>query len=59
MPNNENTKNPCIRKCGYDDNNTCFSCGRTKYEVSYWGDFSDEEKIEILKRIKITNNSKK
>lgn len=44
-------KNPCTRDCKYDDNNICIVCLRTKKEIFEWGDYTDEQKIEILKRI--------
>ena len=46
-----NTKSPCIRECEYDDNNICIACRRTKKEIFEWGDYSDEERILINKRI--------
>lgn len=46
-----NAKNPCIRECEYDDNNVCFACHRTKKEIFNWGDYSDNERILINKRI--------
>ncbi len=51
MANNtkNSPKNPCIRKCEYDDNNICTACFRTKKEIFFWGDYSDDEKREILK----------
>ena len=45
-------KNPCTRKCEYNDNNLCITCLRTKKEIFEWGDYNDEQKIKILKRIK-------
>ncbi len=52
MSKNElNAKNPCIRDCEYDDNNICIACHRTKKEIFEWGDYTDEERIEINKRI--------
>lgn len=52
-------KNPCTRDCKYDDNNVCIVCLRTKKEIFEWGDYTDEQKIEILQRIEIerTKNS--
>ena len=45
-------KNPCLRECKYDDDNVCIACLRAKKEVFYWGDYSNEKKLEILNRIK-------
>ena len=49
---NISIKNPCIRNCDYNDDNLCVTCFRTKKEISYWGDFTEIEKKEILKKIK-------
>ncbi len=38
-------------KWEYDDNNICIACRRTKKEIFEWGDYSDEERIIINKRI--------
>lgn len=51
MTNKDLTKNPCIRECAYDDNNVCIACHRTKKEIFEWGDYSDNKRIEINKRI--------
>ena len=45
-------KNPCIRRCEYNDDNLCVVCLRTKKEIFEWGDYTDEQKIVILERIK-------
>jgi len=45
-------KNPCVRVCGYDDNNMCIYCFRTKKEIFYWGDFTNEEKKSVIKLYK-------
>ncbi len=44
-------KNPCVRDCEYDDDNICLACHRSKKEIFEWGDYTDEERIEINKRI--------
>lgn len=46
-----NAKNPCVRDCEYDDNNICIACHRTKKEIFEWGDYSDNERIKINRRI--------
>ena len=45
-------KNPCVRICGYDDNNLCIYCFRTKKEIFMWGDFSYDEKKDVMKLVK-------
>ena len=59
MCDNQKIKNPCIRKCDYNDENLCVMCYRTKKEVFYWGDYSDEEKTEVLEMAKDRKNIKK
>lgn len=49
-------KNPCTRDCKYDDRNVCIACLRNKKEIFEWGDYTDEQKIEILKRIEKERN---
>lgn len=51
MDKEQNVKNPCIRECKYDDDNICISCYRTKEEITYWGDYSNEQKLKVLERI--------
>ena len=41
-------KNPCIRKCDYNDQKICVSCFRTQQEIYFWGDFDDKQKSEII-----------
>lgn len=43
---------PCVRNCCLDNNEICLGCGRTVKEILYWGDASDSEKLEILKKAK-------
>jgi len=47
-----NYKSPCIRKCEYNDDNLCVGCFRTKKEIFFWGDYTNEEKKEILIKTK-------
>jgi len=51
MTNNNITKSPCIDKCKYDEDKVCMGCHRTMLEIVYWSDFSDERKINIIKRV--------
>jgi len=46
-------KSPCIRDCFYDhDKDFCTGCGRTLDELSYWNDYTNQEKKEILEKCK-------
>ena len=48
---NTNIKSPCNDKCKYDEDKLCMGCHRTMNEIVNWPDFTDEEKINILKRV--------
>ena len=41
---------PCVDICALDDNDICIGCFRHGNEISQWGKYSDEEKLEVLKR---------
>lgn len=46
-------KSPCIKDCNFDEKtNTCLGCKRTEEEFRTWRGMSDEEKQEVLDRIK-------
>lgn len=53
-----NIKSPCIFVCNYE-NNLCTGCYRTIEEIIKWNKFSDDEKLDVLKRVsdrKLNNN---
>jgi len=52
MSKEEKIKSPCTNDCKYDENKICVSCKRSMYEIVNWIDFSDKEKLDVLKRIK-------
>jgi len=47
---------PCIKKCSflplYDGTFICEGCRRTINEITNWSHYTDEEREEIMKRIK-------
>ena len=46
-------KSPCIRVCYYDhEKDFCTGCGRTLDELSYWNDYTNQEKKQILEKCK-------
>ena len=47
----ENIKSPCNDKCKYNEDNICVSCYRTKHEIVFWSDFTNEEKQQIIERL--------
>lgn len=43
---------PCVQLCTVDkDSNKCKGCGRTLDEIRKWSTFSDEERIQVMKRL--------
>jgi uncharacterized protein len=51
-------KSPCINICKIDkDSGLCIGCCRNEYEVFNWIQFSNEEKKEILSKIKQKNKT--
>jgi predicted Fe-S protein YdhL (DUF1289 family) len=45
-------KNPCIEICQYDDNEICIGCKRTRKEAKSWWRFTEQEKRDVLEKIK-------
>ena len=46
-------KSPCVRDCLYDHaKDVCTGCDRTLDEITYWNDYTKQEKQEILKKSK-------
>lgn len=43
---------PCVSICALDENDVCVGCFRTGGEISHWGLLSEQDKQEILYRIK-------
>jgi len=46
-------ESPCVDKCKYDENNICIGCYRSKSEIVNWWKLENNEKLEILKKVKI------
>jgi predicted Fe-S protein YdhL (DUF1289 family) len=51
----ENIKAPkvCINKCKYDEFDLCSGCYRTKKEIVDWIDYTENQKFEVIEKIKI------
>ena len=45
-------KSPCKLICKYDDEKVCVGCRRTMDEIVNWPDYSDQERLLVLKRIR-------
>jgi len=57
MNNNEITADsPCIGVCRLDNRGVCEGCKRTVKQIRDWWDYTDEEKIEINKKLNINKN---
>ena len=44
-------ESPCVRNCCLDNADICVGCHRTLEEILAWGNASEVEKNQILKRI--------
>lgn len=42
---------PCVRKCSLV-RDKCIGCGRTKAQIKYWRDFTDEQRECIMEELK-------
>ena len=43
---------PCISVCRIDkDTRKCEGCGRTIEEISNWSSYSDDERLNIMKKL--------
>jgi predicted Fe-S protein YdhL (DUF1289 family) len=45
-------KSPCNGICTLDAQDVCQGCKRTRQDISTWYVMSNEQKLEVLKRIK-------
>ena len=43
---------PCIRKCQLIDDSYCLGCNRTWQQIKNWGNYSEPERLEIMKNLK-------
>jgi len=41
---------PCVSICKIEDGK-CTGCGRTLEEIAKWRSYSDEERLDIMKRL--------
>lgn len=43
---------PCVSICKIDtDSRSCIGCGRTIEEVRNWSKFSEDERMEVMRRL--------
>lgn len=45
-------KSPCINVCELDEDNICIGCGRTLKQIINWGNYTEEEREEIIQELK-------
>jgi len=45
-------KSPCRLICRYDENKMCVGCYRIMQEIVDWVSYTDQEKLEVWKKIK-------
>ncbi|WIX04879.1 DUF1289 domain-containing protein [Pseudomonas sp. AR5] len=41
---------PCVSICALDEQDICIGCQRTTLEITRWGQMSDDERREVLRR---------
>lgn len=41
---------PCVSICALDEQDICIGCQRTALEITRWGQMSDDERCEVLRR---------
>ncbi len=41
-------KSPCVSVCALDEDDVCVGCFRTGNEISHWGNYSNDERREVL-----------
>ncbi len=44
-------KNPCVGVCALDNSDICIACHRSGIEICEWGVLTEEQRIEVLKKI--------
>jgi predicted Fe-S protein YdhL (DUF1289 family) len=45
-------KSPCRRICKLDDQQICIGCGRTWLEIKEWITYSDEQRQNVIDKLK-------
>lgn len=45
-------KSPCRRVCKLDDQQICIGCGRTWTEIKEWNTYSDEQRQNVIDKLK-------
>ncbi|MDO6513754.1 DUF1289 domain-containing protein [Neptuniibacter sp. 2_MG-2023] len=49
---NKPIPNPCVGVCALDENDLCIACQRSGIEIAEWGVYTNEEKVDVWKKIK-------
>lgn len=42
-------KSPCVSICALDEDDVCVGCFRTGNEISHWGNYTNDQRREVLK----------
>ncbi len=43
---------PCVSICALDENDICVGCHRSGQEIAGWGSKTEQEKAEIMERVR-------
>ncbi len=41
---------PCVDICALDNNDICMGCYRSVEEITYWNNYNNQQKREVLER---------
>ena len=56
--NQQNVNSPCVDICALDEEDVCIGCYRHGREVSHWGIYSNEQKLQVLESCKARSQGK-
>ncbi len=57
MQVDEVIKSPCVHICCLDEQDVCLGCYRTNDEICQWGNMSNDERKQVLKKIAERENA--
>jgi predicted Fe-S protein YdhL (DUF1289 family) len=51
MTASETVRSPCVDVCALDESDLCIGCHRTGDEISRWGQMTNDERKDVLRKI--------
>ncbi|GAA3911643.1 DUF1289 domain-containing protein [Litoribacillus peritrichatus] len=43
---------PCVSICYLDEQDICQGCFRSGEEISHWGDYSNEQRMKVMEKVR-------